>query len=485
MKDLTDRLAALSPAQRELLEARLRKKGLTAPRSGVIRPIPGRETMEYFPASLDQERLWFIDQMEPGNPAYNIHTSTRLFGHIDAGLMRRAVNACIARHEILRTTFRVVDGRPVQVVAPSLEIDLPIVDLTHVPAEDREKAGQQAAIDAAAVRFDLERGPLIRVVLARLTPEDHVLMICMQHAITDRWSFDIMEAEISQIYLALREGKKVDLPPLPIQFADFAAWQREEMSGERLERRLDYWRRTLAGVPTVLEIPPDAPRPPVQTFTGAREYVIYPDRLLKGLKEITQQAGATMFMTMLAGLDVLCWRYSGQRDLIIGSAIADRDRPETAGVLGYFLNMLLLRATIDPSMSFRQLLAQVRERALGAYAHQDVPFATLVSELRPAKDPSRTPLIQVSFIYLDFPVLATPERAGFSATSLDVDNGASRFDMTLACTEIPGTGIHSYIEYNTDIYGKPKVERMLRHLGRILEAAVAEPDRPLAELEML
>lgn len=485
MADLTDRLAALSPEQRALLEARLRDKGIKAPRSTVIRPIPDRNELAHFPTSLDQERLWFIDQMEPGNPAYNIHTATRLFGPIDPDLMRRAVNTSIARHEILRTTFQVVDGRPVQVVAPTLEIDLPVIDLTHVPPSERERAAQNAAVDAASIRFDLERGPLIRVVLARLAPEDHVLMICMQHAITDRWSFDIFEAEVSQCYVALRDGGSVERPPLALQFADFAAWQREELSGENLDRHLSYWRDKLAGAPTVLEIPADRPRPPVQTFNGAREYTVYPESVLEALKEVTRRAGATMFMTVLAALDVLCWRYSGQRDLIIGSAIADRNRPETADVIGYFLNMLLLRGTIDPSMSFNQLLAQVRETALGAYAHQDVPFATLVSELNPRQDPSRNPLIQISFIYLDFPVLATPEYAGFSATSLDVDNGASRFDMTLACTELPGTGIHSYIEYNTDIYGKPKVERMLRHLGRILEAVAAEPDRPLGTIDIL
>jgi amino acid adenylation domain-containing protein len=485
MKDLSERLAALTPAQRALLEARLREKGLNAPREGAIRPIPGRETLPWFPTSLDQERLWFIDQMEPGNPAYNIHTSTRLTGPMDAGMMRRAINASIARHEVMRTTLRVVDGRPVQVVAPTLEIDLPVTDLTSVPEAEREAAGQRAAVDAAAVKFDMERGPLVRATLIRLAPEDHILTICMQHAITDRWSFDIFESEITQMYLALRAGTTVEWPPLPIQFADFAAWQREELSGERGERHMEYWRTRLAGAPLVLEIPPDRPRPPVQTFSGAREYIIYSEELLAKLKELTQRAGATMFMTMLAGLDVLCWKHAGQRDLIIGSAIADRNRPETENVLGYFLNMLLLRATIDPAMSFRELLHQARDTALGAYAHQDVPFATLVSELRPRQDPSRNPLIQVSYIYLDFPVMTSPEQAGFTASSLDVDNGASRFDMTLACTELPGTGIHSYIEYNTDLYSKARVARMLEHLGRILEWGAAFPDRPLADLELL
>ncbi|MGH9869511.1 MAG: amino acid adenylation domain-containing protein [Candidatus Polarisedimenticolia bacterium] len=485
MKDLTERLAALSPEQRALLDARLRARGISAPRPVAIRPIPDRGKLPWFPTSLDQERLWFVDQMEPGNPAYNIHTSTRLQGPMDAALMRRAVNAAIARHEVLRTTIRAVDGRPVQVVAPSLEIDVPVLDLSGLPASEREAAGQRAAVEAAAVRFEMDRGPLIRVGLVRLDHEDHILTICMQHAITDRWSFDVFEAEITQTYLALRDGRTVEFPPLPIQFADFAAWQREELSGERLESHLQYWRSRLAGAPMVLEIPTDRPRPPVQTFNGARAYIVYPEELLGALKELTQRSGATMFMTMLAALSVLCWKYARQRDLVIGSAIADRNRPETENVLGYFLNMLLLRATIDPAMTFRQLLHQARDTALGAYAHQDVPFATLVSELRPAQDPSRNPLIQMSYIYLDFPVMMSPESAGFSAGSLDVDNGASRFDMTLACTELPGTGIHSYIEYNSDLYDRSKVERMLRHLGRILEAMAADPDRPLSDLQLL
>lgn len=484
MKDLSDRLAALSPEQRALLEARLQEKGLRAPRATTIRPIPQRETLPHFPTSLDQERLWFIDQMEPGNPAYNIHTTTRMTGPMEIDWMRRAVNIVIARHEVLRTTFHVVDGSPVQVVAPTLEIEIPVIDLTHVPESERETAAQKVATESASVRFDLERGPLIQVVVARLAPEDHLLMICMQHAITDRWSFDVFEREVGDLYQALRTGREVSFQAPPIQFADFAVWQREELSGERGERHLEYWRTRLAGAPLVLEIPTDHPRPPVQTFLGARTYLVYPEPLMRRLKELTQRAGATMFMTMLAALDVLCWKYSGQRDLVIGSAIADRNRPETENVLGYFLNMLLLRATIDPARSFAELLAQVRETSLGAYAHQDVPFASLVDALKPRQDPSRNPLIQISYIYLDFPIMTTPEEAGFTADSLDVDNGASRFDMTLACTELPGVGIHSYIEYNTDLYDKPKVDRMLAHLGTILEFAAWHPDRPLTQLEI-
>jgi amino acid adenylation domain-containing protein len=485
MKALDERLAALTPEQRALLEARLKQKGLRAPRLSVIRPMPDRERREWFPASLDQERLWFVDQMEPGNPAYNIHTTTRLRGSMNVERMRAAINRSIARHEVLRTTFRVLDGVPVQVVAPALEIDLPVIDLTHLPEPQRLQAAQRAAVDAASIRFDLAVGPLVRTVLARIAPDDHVLMICMQHAITDRWSFDIFEEEVGRTYVALREGRQPELPELPVQFADFAAWQRQEFSGERLEQHLEFWRERLRGAPTVLEIPTDRPRPSVQTFAGAREYVTYDVELMRRLKALTQNEGATMFMTMLAALQVTCWKYSGQRDVVIGSAIADRNRPETEHVIGYFLNMLLLRGTIDPAMTFRALLAQAREMALGAFAHQDVPFATLVAELKARQDPSRNPLIQVSFIYLDFPILATPEYAGFTASSLDVDNGASRFDLTLACWELPDAGIHSYIEYNTDLYDKSKIDDMLRHLGRVLEFAVASPDRPLRELRLL
>ncbi|MEZ5064926.1 MAG: amino acid adenylation domain-containing protein [bacterium] len=485
MKDLHDRLAALSPEQRRLLEARLKQKGLEAPRDSVIRPMPDRASRPWFPTSLDQERLWFVDQMEPGNPAYNIHTTTRLRGRMNVENMKRAINRSIARHEVLRTRFEVVDGVPVQVVAPALEIDLPVIDHTHLPVEQREQAAQDTAVRIATERFELEKLPLIRTVLSRIADDDHVLMICMHHAITDRWSFDVFEAEVGEIYMALRDGREPVLPEIPIQFADFAVWQREELSGDRLERHLRFWRERLAGAPPVLEIPTDRPRPSVLTFTGAREYVTYDVPLLKRLKALTQEAGATMFMTMLAALDIVCWKYAGQRDLVIGSAIADRNRPETEQVIGYFLNMLLLRGTIDPKMSFREFLAQVKDMALGAFAHQDVPFATLVDELQAPQDPSRNPLMQVSFIYLDFPILETPEYAGFQASSLDVDNGASRFDLTLACWEIPEVGIHSYVEYNSDLYDKAKIDSMLFHLGRILEFAVEHPDRPLAELPML
>ncbi|HZE89134.1 MAG TPA: condensation domain-containing protein, partial [Verrucomicrobiae bacterium] len=485
MSQIDERLKALTPAQRALFDARLKEKGLTAPRSRSVQPIPGRERLPWFETSLDQERLWFIDQMEPGNPAYNIHSSSRLHGRIDPALMRRAVNASIARHEVLRTTFGVVDGRPVQIVAPFLEIDVPVLELGPVPPAEREKAGLAAAVEAATERFDLARGPLVRVRLGRLAEDDHVLMMCMHHAITDRFSFDIFEDEISRVYVALRDGTTAAIPPLPIQFADFAAWQREELSGERLERHLGHWRETMAGATLVLDVPGDRPRPAVQTFNGGRAYLVYPEGILVALKDLARRTSATMFMAVLAALDVLCYKHSGQRDFIIGSAIADRNRPETENAIGYFLNMLLLRARIDPAMTFRQLLVQTRERALGAFAHQDVPFATLVAELKPKQDPSRNPLIQVSYIYLDFPIVDTSAYAGLACSSIEVDNGAARFDLTLACTEGVGPGLHSYLEFNTDIYDRARVEGMLRQLGRVLEFAAVSPDLPIASLDIL
>lgn len=485
MKDLGDRLAALSPEQRALLEARLKQKGIHAPRATAIRPIPNRAALPHFPTSLDQERLWFIDQMEPGNPAYNIHNTTRLKGPIDLPRMERAINASIARHEVLRTTFAVSDGVPVQVVRPSLEIPLQLFDHSALPEAEREAAAHATGVAFATERFDLARGPLIRAGLARIAAEDHVLMVCMHHAITDRWSFDIFEREVGEAYVAYGRGEVPTFPPLPIQYADFAAWQRQEFFGPRLREHLAFWHEQLDDAERVLEIPTDYPRPAVQSFDGGRVYTVFSEELLASLKALTQTVGATMFMTTLAALDLVCWRYSGQRDLLIGSAIADRNREETEQVVGYFLNMLLFRAVIDPGMSFRQLLIQVRDRAKGAYAHQDVPFAALVSEFVTRQDPSRNPLMQVSYIYLDFPITTTPDEAGFTATSFDVDNGASRFDLTLACTEVPGLGLHSYFEYNRALYDAPKVQRMLTHLGRTLEFAVRHPDRPVAELDLL
>ncbi|MBK8231201.1 MAG: hypothetical protein IPK72_11550 [Candidatus Eisenbacteria bacterium] len=485
MKDLGDRLAALSPEQRVLLEARLKQKGIHAPRATAIRPIPNRESLPHFPTSLDQERLWFIDQMEPGNPAYNIHNTTRLKGPIDRIRMERAINASIARHEVLRTTFAVLDGVPVQVVRPSLQIPLQLFDHSALPEAEREAAAQATGVAFATDRFDLARGPLVRAGLARIAADDHVLMVCMHHAITDRWSFDIFEREVGEAYVAYGRGEEPAFPPLPIQYGDFAAWQRQEFFGPRLREHLAFWHEQLDDAERVLEIPTDHPRPAVQSFDGGRVYTVFSEELLASLKALTHTVGATMFMTTLAALDLVCWRYSGQRDLLIGSAIADRNREETEQVVGYFLNMLLFRAVIDPGMTFRQLLIQVRDRAKGAYAHQDVPFAALVSAFVTRQDPSRNPLMQVSYIYLDFPITTTPDEAGFTATSFDVDNGASRFDLTLACTEVPGLGLHSYFEYNRALYDPPKIHRMLTHLGRALEFAVRHPDRPVAELDLL
>ncbi|HVG17878.1 MAG TPA: condensation domain-containing protein [Blastocatellia bacterium] len=482
MKGLSERISALSPEQRALFEARLKKKGVDAGRAiSRTEAICKRKQLNFCPLSHDQERLWAIDRNGPGNTAYNIYTASRLRGPLDAEVMSRAINEIVRRHEILRTTFAAVEGRPVMVIASELEISLPVDDLTPLPESEREREAMRRVNEEAARPFDLARGPLVRVGLLRLAEDDHVMHMTMHHTITDRWSAAIVEQELGVLYDAFMKGKPSPLPEAAIQFADFAAWQREWLRGEALESQLAYWRSQLAGAPLVLNLPTDRPRPAAQTFRGARERILLPANLLAALKAMSQREGATMFMTALAAYNLLLYRCAGQPDILVGLTVSNRERPETVEMPGYLLNMVALRTRLSNEMSFRALLRQVREAALGAFSHQDLPLGLLIDELKPEPDLSRNPIFQVSYIYLDFPELSTMSELGLKVTPVAADNGSSRFDLTLALTE-RSNGLETLLEYNTDLFEAATVKRMLNRLGAILRAVVEEPDRPISEL---
>jgi hypothetical protein len=482
MKDLSERISALSPEQRALFEARLKKKGMEAgkaiPRA---QAITKRKQLNFCPLSHDQERLWAIDREEPGNTAYNIYTASRLRGPLNVAVMERAINEIIRRHEILRTTFAAVDGRPVMVIAEELKVTLQVDDLTPLPEGDREREAVRRVNHEAGRPFDLARGPLVRVGLLRLTADAHVLHMTMHHTITDRWSAAIIEQELGVLYDAFMKGEPSPLPEATIQFADFAAWQREWLQGEELESQLSYWRDKLAGAPLVLNLPADHPRPAAQTFRGARERVLLRPDLLAALKAMSRREGATMFMTALAAYNLLLYRWSGQRDILVGLTVSNRERPESVGMIGYLLNMVALRTELSGEMSFRSLLKQVREAALGAFAHQDLPLGLLIKELKPEPDRARNPIFQVSYIYLDFPELSTMSELGLSATPVAADNASSRFDLTLALTE-RSSGLETLFEYNTDLFEAATVRRMLERYEAILEAAVKDPGLPISAL---
>jgi amino acid adenylation domain-containing protein len=484
MKDISERISSLTPEQRALLEARLKQKGLRAPQSPDIIPRRKERDSIYCPASIDQERLWFIEQLQPGNTAYNIFTASRIRGLLNVEVMERVVNELIQRHEAFRTTLQAVDGLPVQVIAPELKLELTPVDLQSLQTEERYAEALRLTTEDFARPFDLAKGPLVRVGLLRLAEDDHVLYVNMHHTITDRWSGAVFEKELVILYQAFAMGQPSPLPELPIQFADYAVWQRERMHSETYQNELAYWKKRLTGAPFVIDFPTDYPRPPIQNFNGERVYVNYPRSLLDGLKELSRREGVTMFMTIMAAYNILLYRYTRQEDILVSAPIGNRIRPETENIVGYLLNLLILRTNLSGDPTFRELLKQEQEECIGAFAHQELPFGKLVQELKPKQDPSRNPIAQVAFLYLDFPETTSMEFLGLTARHIDIDNGASRFDITLSMTET-SEGFTVSIEYITDLFSRERMERMAQHLETLLGAIIANPDARISQLPLL
>src|SRR5688572_18505687 len=483
MKDLSARITALNPEQRAMFEAALKAKGLRAPQVDQIPRRPRNDT-NLFATSIDQERLWFIEQLQPGNAAYNIFSASRIKGPLDATVMERVVNELVARHEVLRTTFTVVDDQPMQVIHPKMNVRLVPFDLQSLPLDQREQEALRLVTEDFSRPFDLEKGPLLRVGLLRLAEEDHVLHVNMHHTVTDRWSGAIFEQETGVLYEAFASNVPSPLPPLPVQYADYALWQRSRAESEIYRAQAAYWKQRLNGAPFVLEVPTDFPRPPIQNFRGARVYTRFPKTLLDQLRELSRREGVTMFTLALAAYKALLYRYTNQEKILVGTTFANRNRPELQNMVGYLLNLIVLSTDVSGNPMFRELLQRERATVFEGFANQDLPFGKLVQELRPVQDASRNPIVQHSLIYLDFPELTVMETLGLTAKHLDIDNGASRFDMTLAMTETE-QGYEVDIEYPTDLYRRERIERMTKHLENILEGVVADPGQRLSELPLL
>ncbi|RMF36691.1 MAG: non-ribosomal peptide synthetase, partial [Chloroflexi bacterium] len=395
MKEIARQIANLPPEKRALLELLLKEEGVDLSRSLIL---PRKREGNALPLSFAQQRLWFLDQLAPNTPLYNIPDAIRLRGPLDVAVLERSLNEIVRRHESLRTTFRATDGKPVQVIAPTLKLPLPLVDLSGLPKAAREAEVQRLATEEAQRPFDLSRGPLLRVTLLRLGDEEHVALLTMHHIISDGWSMRVLVQELAALYDAFSHGRPSPLPDLPIQYADFALWQREWLQGEVLEEQLAYWKQQLSGSPPVLELPTDRPRPPVQSFRGAHRPFMLPRPLSQAIKALCRREGVTPFMLLLAAFQTLLHRYTGQDDISVGTPIANRNRAEIEGLIGYFANTLVLRTDLSGDPPFRELLKRVREVALGAYAHQDLPFEMLVDALQPERDLSHTPLFQVMFV---------------------------------------------------------------------------------------
>jgi amino acid adenylation domain-containing protein len=454
-------------------------------REGKIQDLPIRPVSrdEQLPLSFSQQRLWFLDQLEPGSLAYNLAPAYQLTGRLDVRALERTVNEIIRRHEALRTVFKSVDGQPHQVILPSLTVKVPVIDLREIVSDAERAAEVRRLFTAEAQRpFDLFRGPLLRVTLLWLTENEYVLILAIHHIVYDGWSIGILARELSELYEAFSNGKPSPLAELPVQYADFAQWQRQWLQGEVLEEQLAYWKKQLESAPT-LQLPTDRPRPAVQTFRGARQSFMLSKDLSETLKKFGRREGVTLFITLLAAYQTLLHRYTGQNDIVIGSPTAGRNRRELEGLIGFFLNMLVLRADLSGNPTFRDLLARVRKVCLDGYAHQDLPFEKLVEEMDPARNLSHNPLFQVTFALQNTPRVPL-ELAGLTASDLDVSAGIARFDLHLFVVE-EESGIRGYVSYNTNLFTAATIERMVGHFQTLLEGIVADPDKRLSDLPLL
>ncbi|HYP28243.1 MAG TPA: amino acid adenylation domain-containing protein [Blastocatellia bacterium] len=441
------------------------------------------EDVFVFPTSFGQQRLWFLEQLNPGSPVHNVPAAARLSGRLDFAAMEAALVEIIGRHEVIRTSFSILDGEPVQVIGSVPEFRLTIIDLGGMPADRRERELSRLAFEEAQRPFDLSGGLLFRASLVRLSDAEHVLLLTLHHVVSDGWSLGVLVREIVELYGAFRMGRPSPLPDLPIQYADFACWQRDRLQSEVLQSDLSYWERQLSGSLPVLDLPTDHPRGSTWSSNGAAAYFSLPESLTGGLKDLSRREGATLFMTLLAAFQSLLHRYTGQEDILVGTPIANRNRPELERLIGLFINNLIIRADLSGNPSFKELLARVRKVALEAYAHQDLPFEKLVEQLQPERNLSHTPLFQVLFALQNSPA-ATLELPGLSTTLMEIHNGTAKFDLALLMEE-KGGGLQGLLEYNTGLFREETIQRMIGHFRVLLEGVLASPDTPVSQLPLL
>lgn len=478
MSNLADRISNLTPGQLLLWKKQLEKKSNRLK----SHTVPLRDKTVFCPLSLDQEQLWFIDQLEPNSSAYNLCAAFRLTGIPHPGALEESLIEIVRRHETLRTTFAEVNGVPHQVIAPSSKITLEQVDLSQIPEAEREKRLQKLINSKGRTPFNLATGPLFRPSLLHLTQTEQVLVITWHHIITDKFSHDVLWGELAVLYDAYVEGKASPLPELPIQYADYAQWQRQWLQGEIMQTRLSYWKKKLAGAPFILELPVDHPRPAVQTYRGKRQYSSPSDTLWAQLKALGRREKASPFMTFLAAFYVWLYRYTGQTDLLVGTPFSNREMAETKGLIGFLLSTLVLRVDLSGNPSFRELLGRVRESSLGAFAN-NLPFAKLIQELKPERDLSRNPLFQVAFLIinsLDFDV----RHADLTVRRVQFESGNSNVDLMLGIRDDEKAPTIIF-EYCTDLFEDSTIARMMSNFEMLLEGIVSDPEKRLTDLPFL
>ena len=479
MSNISQQIADLSPEKLELLLKLRNKKNENSQNKEIT---PQRRESGLLPLSFAQQRLWFLDQLMPENPLYNIPFGLCLSGQLDVLALSRSLNEIIRRHESLRTCFQTVDAQPTQWIADSLELTMPVIDLIELPEEKRQESARFLATVEAQQAFDLTELPLLRVKLLRLTPTEHVLLFVMHHIISDAWSLGVFNRELSVVYEALISGKPSPLAELSIQYADFAVWQQSWLQQQAQREQLQYWQQQLADIP-YLQLPTDYSRPPVQSFAGATQILELPQNLKQALEKLSKQQGVTLFMTMLAAFCVLLQRYTGQTDIVVGSPIANRNRSSCEGLIGFFVNTLVLRTDLGGNPSFSELLSRVREVALSAYAHQDLPFEKLVEELQPERHLSHNPLFQVMFAVQNAP-MEDLQLKGLQLSRLELEYKTTRVDLEWHVWEHP-QGLEVMVAYATDLFAHQTIQRMLGHFQTLLSGVVANPQASLKQLPLL
>jgi amino acid adenylation domain-containing protein len=447
-----------------------------------LRPVPRDGPL---PLSFAQERMWLMDRLVPGSPIYNVPDVLRLRGPLRLDVLQRCLQTMVDRHESLRTHFGLdADGRPVQVIDPELPVSLPLVDLSGLSEPLRLPEAERAAWTEVQRPFDLQRGPVIRTHVIRLAPDDHVTVLSRHHIVSDGWSMELFSWEMVALYQAFHDGRPSPLAPLPIQYADFAHWQREWLRGDALEPQLAYWRKRLAGAPPLFELPTDRLRPPIQTYPGDIRTLHLPGPSLRELRALSRREGTTLFMTLLAAFEAVLQRYTGRDDVVVGTPVANRHRAELETLIGFLANTLVLRTDLGGDPSFHEVLARVRETALGAYEHQDLPFERLVEELKPKRDLGYTPLFQVMFVQQASPWELPENQGALESLKVGGIRALSRFDLELYAIELRD-GMDLALEYNTDLFDRTRMLRMLGHMQSVLDAALADPEQSLANLPLL
>jgi acyl carrier protein len=469
-----------SPTVLELAAQCEKFRGARQPEVPEIKKIPRDQPL---PLSFAQQRLWVLDRIEPNNPLYNIPRALRLKGNLNVEALTSALNEIVRRHESLRTTFTSgADGEPQQVISESLMIDVAVRNLRGMPREQREEAALKIAAEEARTPFDLSTGPLLRAMLLELDPQEHVLLLTMHHIVSDAWSSGVFFRELGELYTAFLQGKASPLPPLAIQYADYAAWQREYLQGEVLDQQLNYWRKHLNGAPALIQLPSDRPRPAVRQFLGAYEPIQFATNTAEAVRRFSKQQGVTPFMTMLAAFKALISRYSGEKHIVLGTDIANRTTAETERLIGFFINLLPLHTDLSGDPTFHELVFRVREVALGAYAHQDIPFDKLVEDLRPERNLSHNPIVQALFVMQNIP----PQRRelpGLELTPFPPSITRSKFDIAVFIRENANGMFQDWL-YSTELFDRDTVLRIASNYEHLLGHALAQPNLRLSELEV-